>query len=273
MFDGINTDVPAIAAILSAIPLVAGYDDGDYAWSAEDWDRFPNSVHVHIVVHASTNSGSVLDVENGDATPAQAVGWVVMRRAAGADPSVYCNQQDTGTGWPAVRAAFQAAGVAEPHYWVAAYVQDPSQVPEIPAGAIALQYYDFGDYDGSVVADDWPGVDEAPMPPEPPAPPTVSLEEDPMQIEPLTAHPDEYALVAPSGLRTLTLVADGYSQPGAGVRVAIWAGNSCTVLDDVTIGGESGVHTFGHTLPAGCTGVTVRRLDAQDYPVAIGFRP
>jgi hypothetical protein len=276
MYDGISDDAAAIAAIPSAIGLVAGYDDGDYAWAAADWDRFPNSVHVHIAVHASTNSGSVLDVENGDATPADAVSWVLTRRAAGADPSVYCNQGDPDSGWPAVRAAFQGLAVPEPHYWVAAYVSDPSRVPAVPAGAVALQYYDFGDYDASVVVDYWPGVDDPqdapPMPPVPPVAP-VSFEEDPMQIEPVTVHPGEYALVAPSGLGTLALVADGYGNPAAGVRLAIWAGSSCTVLDDVTIGGASGVHTFGHTLPPGCTGVTVRRLDAQAYPVGIGFRP
>jgi hypothetical protein len=82
-----------------------------------------------------------------------------MRRAAGADPTIYCNAST----WPAVRAAFAAANVAEPHYWIAKYDGDPT----IPAGAVAKQYR--GDvapgYDVSSVVDYWPGVDPAPTNP------------------------------------------------------------------------------------------------------------
>lgn len=145
-----------------AIPLtaamVAGYVDGAFVWPPAAWARFPTAVHVRIAVFASTNDGQVLDVERGDATPAQAPGWVRMRRAAGVDPSVYCSTAL----WPAVRAAFHAAGVAEPHYWVAAY---PGSGPVIPAGAVAHQFAGSatsgGDWDLSVVANFWPGIDPA----------------------------------------------------------------------------------------------------------------
>lgn len=157
MYDGVNSDAPGIPV---SAQLVAGYDDGLYRWSAADWARFPNSIHVHIAVFASTDSGVVLDVETGDATPAQSVDWVLMRRRAGVDPTVYCN---TST-WPSVRAAFAARGVAEPHYWVAQY----DNAATIPAGAIAKQYADdillSKPYDLSAVADHWPGVDPAPTP-------------------------------------------------------------------------------------------------------------
>jgi hypothetical protein len=158
MYDGINTDVPKIAALPDAIGLVAGYVDGEFAWSPEDWARFPNSTHVRIACFATTNDGEVLDVEPGNATPAESVDWVLMRRQAGADPTVYMN---TST-WPAVRAAFQARDVQEPHYWVAQY----DGIAILPAGAIAKQYYnsDSAGYDLSVVADYWPGVDEPPAP-------------------------------------------------------------------------------------------------------------
>lgn len=138
--------------------MVAGYlPPSGHAWTAADWGRFPNAVHVRIAVRASTNDGHVLDVESGDATPQQAPGWVVMRRAAGADPTVYCSTSL----WPSVRAAFQAANVTEPHYWVASY---PGGGAVIPAGAVAHQYMDAGIYDKSVVADYWPGVDGGIMP-------------------------------------------------------------------------------------------------------------
>jgi hypothetical protein len=148
----------------SAIPtnaaLVAGYVDGRYAWSGAEWARFPHSVKVRIATRASTNDGHVLDVEQGDATPTQATRWVVMRRAAGVDPSVYCNAST----WPSVRAAFESAGVAPPHYWIAHY----DGLTAIPSGAVAKQYNDpprsGGNYDISAVADYWPGIDPKVVP-------------------------------------------------------------------------------------------------------------
>lgn len=144
------------SAIPTSAEMVAGYVDGPFVWSTADWARFPTSVKVRIATRAATNDGHVLDVEPGDATAAQAVTWVIMRRKAGIDPSVYCSS----SAWPGVRAAFTAAKVAAPHYWIAHY--DSSTA--IPAGAVAKQYNDppntGGHYDLSAVADNWPGVDQ-----------------------------------------------------------------------------------------------------------------
>lgn len=161
MYDSVNP-----AAIPADAQLVAGYVDGRYVWTAEAWNRFPSAVQVTIAVFPDTNAGVVLDVERGNATPDQAPGWVMRRRAAGVDPSVYC----TLYAWPAVRQAFAAAGVPEPHYWIAHW----DAVSDLPDGAVAKQYAaDLGDgwhYDTSAVADYWPGVDSAPVPTPPPAP-------------------------------------------------------------------------------------------------------
>jgi hypothetical protein len=144
------------SAIPTSAAMVAGYVDGPFAWSNADWARFPRSVKVRIATRAATNDGHVLDVEPGDATAAQAVTWVHMRRVAGVDPSIYCS----ASAWPGVRAAFAAAKVVGPHYWIAHY--DGSTA--IPAGAVAKQYNDpphtGGHYDLSAVADHWPGVDQ-----------------------------------------------------------------------------------------------------------------
>jgi hypothetical protein len=166
MYDGTNGDAAAIAAQAVSGDLVAGYVDGLYAWSAAQRNGLRAGVlWVPIAVFATTNDGRVLDCERGNCTPAQSVDWVLMRRGAGVDPSVYCNEHDTVTGWPAVRAAFQARGVPEPHYWVADY----DGVAEIPVGAVAKQYADdllLGrPWDLSIVADYWPGVDPAPIDP------------------------------------------------------------------------------------------------------------
>jgi hypothetical protein len=162
LYDGINTDAHLIPANAQ---MVAGYVDGLYAWSDADWARFPNAVKIRIAVFADTNDGHVLDCEPGNNTPAESVDWVLMRRKAGVEPTVYCGRN---TWWPQIRAAFAARAVPEPHYWVADY----STGQQIPSGAIALQYADMGSYDLSVVADYWPGVDPAPTP--------APLQEDPV---------------------------------------------------------------------------------------------
>ena len=155
MYDSTNPfDIPTSAG------MVAGYVDGIYAWTQAGWDRFPHAVKVRIAVSPLTvTDGHVLDVETGDATPAQSVGWVQTRRVRGFDPSVYCSYST----WLSVKGAFQSAGVAEPHYWIAAYGNPPD--PTIFTGAIAHQYADpvhsGGHYDLSSVADFWPGVDSA----------------------------------------------------------------------------------------------------------------
>lgn len=156
MYDSVNP-----AAIPTSAQLVAGYVSGRWTWTAGNWARFPNSVHVTIATAASVNNGVVLDVEQGDATPAQAPGWVATRRAAGVDPTVYCSAST----WASVVAAFTNAHIPQPHYWIAAY---PGGGPILPTlggiQAVAHQYADpatsGGDYDLSIVADHWPGVDQ-----------------------------------------------------------------------------------------------------------------
>jgi len=149
-----DSTTPAI--IPKDAEIVGGYVDGNYVWSDNDWAMFPNARHVRIAVFPWTNDGNCLDVELGDARPDQAPGWVEMRRRAGVNPSVYMNSST----WPDVRAEFIKQGVAEPPYWVAQY----DMVAVIFDGAIAKQYRNRGpqgqNYDMSVVADYWPGIDE-----------------------------------------------------------------------------------------------------------------
>jgi hypothetical protein len=146
MYDSITAaDIPANAE------MVAGYVDGLYRWSDSDWARFPRAVKIRIAVFASTNDGHVLDVEPGNATPAQARGWILMRQAAGLTrPTIYCSRSD--------RAAVESAcaGLAY-DLWIAAY---DLIIPTLLPGTVATQYVDptygsGGHYDKSLVRDDW----------------------------------------------------------------------------------------------------------------------
>ena len=152
-----STDPNAIPA---SAEMVLQYIDGANAAVVEAWaqaaaGRFASAKKIRVACLASTNDGDLLDVEQGNATPGSAPGWVQMRRAAGVDPGVYVNLSN----WTAVMEAFQAAAVAQPHYWLAEYDNDPT----IPPGADAKQYANEpltgGNYDISTVSPDWPQGD------------------------------------------------------------------------------------------------------------------
>jgi hypothetical protein len=155
-------DIPTNAQV------VCGYASQDpaFAWPASAWGRFPSSTLVRISTRSSIAGYGiqVLDVETGDATPGQAPGWADQQRRLGQVPTIYCNAAT----WQAVISAFGNAGIAQPEYWIAAY---PGAGPTLPSlgslTAIGHQYADSstsgGDYDVSVFADYWPGVDPVPM--------------------------------------------------------------------------------------------------------------
>lgn len=139
--------------------MVAGYVDGVCTWAGADWDRFPNAIKVPIS-SIGTNAGTVLDVEPGNLNAKQAVAWVKMRRAAGVDPTIYTAEWAPGYTWADCIKEFDAAGEAQPHYWVApasAFKDIP--IGTIPVGAVAVQYDYPGPYDLNNVLDYWPGVD------------------------------------------------------------------------------------------------------------------
>lgn len=160
--------------------MVAGYVDGPYAWPQSGWARFPDAVKVRIAIAPWTDDGEVLDVEQYDASPQQAPGWVQLRRRSGADPTVYCSR----SAWPTVWSEFQRQGVPQPHYWIAQY----DNVAALPSGAVAKQYIDppqsGGHWDLSLVADFWPGVDAAPPAPAPPDTLPVEMSSRPVTVEP-----------------------------------------------------------------------------------------
>lgn len=130
--------------------MVAGYVNGSWPSYFDMVKRFPDAVHVSIAVNIYADA-MCLDVEGGDASNAQAPAWCVRQRRRGQIPTVYTFHANL----PALRAAFTAAGVAEPLYSIADTGLGPVMIP----GCIAHQYAFKGGYDVSVVADYWPGVD------------------------------------------------------------------------------------------------------------------
>lgn len=146
------TDIPR-----EGLNLVAGYSNGRFAWTPDDWARFPKIPHVHIDVNGSHPSDSgVLDVETGDATPAGAVPWVAARHAVGDPrPVIYCNRSVR----PEVVSAMNRHGFTlARHYvlWIAT-LDGTRTLPDM-TGVIAVQFagekQTGGHFDESVVYDD-----------------------------------------------------------------------------------------------------------------------
>lgn len=158
-------DSITVANLPAGFDLYGAYVDGRYQSYHQATSLYPTKV-VGIAVFSTTDDGIVGDCENGDMTPQTAVTWVQMRRKAGVDPTIYCSEAALAE----VAAAFTAAKVSPPHYWIAAY---PGIGPDLYPGTVAHQWVDHGPYDESVVANYWPGVDPTPVPPTPLPQPTT----------------------------------------------------------------------------------------------------
>jgi hypothetical protein len=197
------SDIP-----LEVLAAVGGYGDGEFVWSAADWARFPASIVPLSIVTNAANQGDVLDVERGDATPAEVPGWVLhFDRPARRRPTIYSSRWT----WPAVRQALHDAGLeAVLIDWWAATLDGTTDVP----GAVAVQAFGSamtgGHYDESVILDpSWIGI--LPSPPQPsPALPTHQ-EEPSMPIT--VARPDgsgrDVFAIAAGQLHHVAIGADG----------------------------------------------------------------
>ena len=139
--------------------LYMGYDDGQWPDAAAIAARFPGKTVIRITTNPADDEGDMLDVENGDATPEKAPGWVARRRADGhVGPLVYCAESNRQP----VTDAFAAANVPMPGLFIAAY---PGVGPELQQPTdIGHQFASNNDYDTSVVIDYLPGIDPAPTP-------------------------------------------------------------------------------------------------------------
>lgn len=133
MFDAVNIEhIPGDATI------VAGYVNGWWPTYNSLVARFPHAHHVSIAVTSGLPHNAivadVLDVERGDATPADAPMWAKQMRALGRKPIVYCSVSM----WPAVQAEFSKSSEPEPFWWAA----DWTNKPHLVAGSVATQWAD-----------------------------------------------------------------------------------------------------------------------------------
>jgi hypothetical protein len=125
MFDTVD-----VATMPDNPVATAGYVDGHWPTSQQLIQRFPHAKHLSIAVFPSDNA-ECLDVESGDATPSEAVGWVRRQHARGiARPVVYCSLSVV----PNVAQELQAAGIprSQVRIWSAHYTYQPHICRGIP---------------------------------------------------------------------------------------------------------------------------------------------
>ena len=136
------------------------YVDGDCAG--------PVAPGQHTISSLAQVVADMGDVEPGNPSWPAWVLWVVRCRAAGKDPYLYCCDDDYGDdsvwkGWRHADgvAAFQAAQVAEPHWWP--FNDNRSEPPAYADICQVAQNVPPG-YDVSVCNDYLPGLDPSPSP-------------------------------------------------------------------------------------------------------------
>ena len=137
--------------IPSGTPVVAGYVDGRFRWSAADWARHAGSRIVRIATSPTSGGAHVLDVERGDALPSQIPAWLRITASVDVTPTVYCSASLRAD----CEAAVSQAGLPVPLFWLAEW----GGPKVLEAGVIARQWVSTAAYDESVCADYWPGVD------------------------------------------------------------------------------------------------------------------
>lgn len=113
---------------------VAGYVGGHWPTYPELVARFPKAKRLSIAVNASENA-NCLDIESGDATPAEALAWCDRQHNRGVRrPCLYANLSTM----PAVKAAVGALPRSRYRLWVAHY----TYVEHLPEGYDACQWTD-----------------------------------------------------------------------------------------------------------------------------------
>jgi len=178
MFDAVD-----VGQIPNGPVAVAGYVDGAWPTAAELSGRFPNAHLLSIAVSAA-HDADCLDVESGDATPADVPAWYERQRARGVErPAIYAG---ASTMQAAVLPLVRSGAIARPlvrlwsAHWAGEHICAPSTCGAVSVGMDATQWTSrsFGrDLDESLAVADFFGA-AAPPPAKKSAPlvPTVPIE-------------------------------------------------------------------------------------------------
>lgn len=141
MFDDVTVGLLPAGAF-----AYASYGDGRYVNAAAIKAKFPQAKVLVIDVEANYHVGDCLDIENGDATNAEAAGWFKVREGhtqLTPKPVLYTSASNVD----ALNKAMTAVGVARNRYFIwsahytgTAHICGPGQCQYNQADADATQY-------------------------------------------------------------------------------------------------------------------------------------
>jgi hypothetical protein len=172
MYDSVNLDqIPADAQ------AVGCYVDGAFRNATEAAQRFPHA-HILTIAVSADHDAEALDVESGDATPAEAPAWWFRQKARGIErPCLYASALAMETGViPALRrGGIDPAGARlwSAHYSGKAHICGPSSCGLVSIEVDGCQWTDQAlgrNLDESLLAADFFGTAPAPSPSPSPAP-------------------------------------------------------------------------------------------------------
>ena len=203
MFDAVDT-----AQLPSGAQAVAGYVDGNYRTFPAIEAGWPHALHLSIAISAADDA-DVLDIETGDATPADAAAWYERQKARGISrPCLYANASTMESG---VIPAMKAAGIDRTavrlwsaHYTGEAHICGPASCKEMSIDADGSQWTDQAlgrSLDESLLLADFFGTTPAPAPAPSPAPVPADWQEIMMNKLPVVQlgdqdHPDQVQWVS-----------------------------------------------------------------------------
>lgn len=146
-------DSTTVSALPAGSKVYAGYTSGWWPTAVPLAQRFPSAKVITIAVNAS-HYAQCLDVEPGDATPAQVPGWITADKQHGfTKPCVYSSLSE----WAQIRPLLSASTLASIFKWDA----DWTYSARLDAGFDATQWTDHWNgrnVDASVVTDAFAGL-------------------------------------------------------------------------------------------------------------------
>lgn len=259
MYDAVDWEnIPKTAG------AVMGYIDGPRSrWPAEAWVAWRHVPTATTSVLADP-AALVMDVEQRNATLAQALNAAATRLGRGQPTVIYCERSTLPEVAPAVRLRHLPLLPASSWPWPGVYlhVADPGtpphlDIPEAPVAPVAVQYEWAGTYDISICAGDYPSLALAVTPAgEDPAVPELNA--DIVAAVPTTARSGVWLVASDGGVFALG-GAPAFDNPVPGIHLArpivaayVPAGGVGLVL----VGGDGGFFPLGGaTVPESLPGL------------------
>ncbi|HZR50130.1 MAG TPA: hypothetical protein VFB06_11480 [Streptosporangiaceae bacterium] len=266
MFDSITPDLLPTGAGY----CYAGYVSGRWPDIGTIRQRFPHARTLSIAIDAA-HDADALDIETGDATPADAAAWYERQRARGVTrPCLYASadlmQRNVVPLIEASGIARSAVRLWSAHYSYKAHICGPASCRLMSIEADGTQWTDTAlgrDLDESLLAADFFGT--APHPKPAPVPPEVEV-----QSGQLSQGPGAVTVISvPWGsASTIAFGCDNSLQglPPVKLRVAIYD-TGWRVSDNVVVDSTKGQTVLKFTDKARTGVISVRREDPGDAVV------